>query len=276
MATAPSETEQKASAPSDQETVAAAAREQWIRSPENLRNRGRFLAIAVPGVVLLYGGGALATLGTRTLPVAGGIALALLGFGLLLWANVLRSQARASFYERQEKAAKEGVDSALEQLGDETDLRGLLRLNRRQMEAYEALTRRQAASSYRLSHVALAVGFGVVIAGAIGALSAHEATGKVAAAGLGAIGATISGFIARTYLRIYERTLVQLNHYFEQPLVSSYVLTAERLVDKMSPERRDDALARVIDELLGWRSSSAEASGSSPRGRGRSRTTEGA
>jgi hypothetical protein len=61
------------------------------------------------------------------------------------------------------------VDEAIEQLGDETDLRGLLRLNRSQMAAYEALTRRQAASSYRLSHVALAVGLVLIVSGATAA-----------------------------------------------------------------------------------------------------------
>jgi hypothetical protein len=102
------------------------------------------------------------------------------------------------------------------------------------------------------------VGLGVVIAGALGAVLADPAPAKAAAAGLAAIAAAIAGFIARTYLRIYERTLSQLNYYFEQPLVTSYVLTAERLIDKMSQERRDDAVEKVIEQLLAWRAQGLE------------------
>ena len=69
----------------------------------------------------------------------------------------------------------------------------------------------RSESSYRLSHVALAAGFAVVITGAITALIADEVASKIAAAALATVAATISGFIARTYLRIYERTLLQPN-----------------------------------------------------------------
>ena len=65
-----------------------------------------------------------------------------------------------------------------------------------------------------------------------------------------AIGSVVAGFISNTYLRVYERTLVQLNFYFQQPLVTSYVLTAERLADKMTGSQRDDAQKQIIDRVL--------------------------
>jgi hypothetical protein len=153
-------------------------------------------------------------------------------------------------------AARAEVEQAIDRIGSEVDLRDLLRVNRRQMEAYEVLTRRQAASSYRLSHLALAIGLAVVVTGSVWALRADETSTQVVAAALSTVAAAISGFIARTYLRIYERTLEQLNHYFEQPLVSSYVLTAERLIDKMGAEHRDGAYAKVVEELMDWRTPS--------------------
>jgi hypothetical protein len=205
----------------------------------------------------VYAGAALLVLtvadNDTTLEIAGSSALVLVGLGLIGAALALRSEARAAFYERQEQAARRGVDEALDELAVETDLPGLLRLNRRQMEQYETLTRRQASSSYRISHVALAVGLVGLIAGSVSAVVVDGESARIVAGALAVSAGAIASFVARTYLRIYERTLAQLNHYFEQPLVSSYILTAERLVDKMSPERRDDALADVVVNLLNWR-----------------------
>jgi Cyanobacterial TRADD-N associated 2-Transmembrane domain len=229
--------------------------ERWLASPEALRAR-QYIALLLPALILGYGGGALVVLGaqpraeSQTAKLALGVALILVGLGLTVFSIARRQEARAKFYERQERAARLGVDEALEEVQDVTDLPGLLRFNRRQMEAYESLTRRQAASSYRLSHIALAIGFALVVGGGAAAITASGTAAKVSAAGLAAIAAAVSGFLARTYLRIYERTLLQLNFYYEQPLVSSYVLTAERLVDKMGSDRRDDSLSRIIEELL--------------------------
>jgi hypothetical protein len=239
--------------------------EQWVRSPENLRTQPIFFLLATGGLMAAYGGIALTfTSRNSTAATVGGIALAVAGLVAGAIGFLRRSAARADFFERQERAAKVDVDQAIEQLGDETDLRGLLRLNRSQMAAYEALTRRQAASSYRLSHVALAVGLILIAGGAAAALFADGGATKAATAGLAAIAGTMSGFIARTYLRIYERTLLQLNYYFEQPLVSSYVLTAERLVAKMSETRRDEALDRIVHRLLYRLNTSFEAATKKP------------
>lgn len=231
-------------------------RERWRQSPENLTSRTRFLGLMLVGLLLVYAGIAAVVFssfdpyderGDGLLII--GSAAALIGFGVSLWALIQRSAIRAAFYERQDEAAKQGVDDAIQQLESDVDLPGLLLLNRRQMEAYESLTRRQAASSYRLSHVALAVGLLLVVAGSVAALLADADAAKAASAGLAAVAAAVSGYIARTYLRIYERTLSQLNYYFEQPLITSYVLTAERLVERMSETHRDDALARMVDQL---------------------------
>jgi hypothetical protein len=236
--------------------------EQWVRSPENLRSRGLYQAIVLPGAVFVYAGAALLALtiaqNDAAIEIAGSTAAVLVGLGLVGFALAHRSEARAAFYERQEQAARRGVDEALEDLGHETDLPGLLRLNRRQMEQYETLTRRQAASSYRLSHVALAVGLTVIIAGGVSAIVVNGESTRIVAASLAVAAGAISSFVANTYLRIYERTLLQLNRYFQQPLASSYILTAERLIDKMSPDRKDEALAKVIVELFAWRGDAPE------------------
>jgi hypothetical protein len=164
--------------------AAAFSRASDGRSPaptdRSKRSRTRYLVVSLFGALLVYsaiGLGVVASSENATRDsgsIAGIGVLGLVGVGLSFFAFQRRNEARAAFYERQEQAAKKGVDNALEELGGETDLRGLLRLNRSQMEAYEALTRRQADSAYRLSHVALAVGLVVVLAGAAGAMFASQ------------------------------------------------------------------------------------------------------
>jgi len=91
-----------------------------------------------------------------------GLVVAALGLGGLGYVALRRAEGRARLYE-QEQRDKRSVDQAFAEAKDLTEL---LRLNRQQMDAYEKLTRRQAESSYRLSHVALAAGLAVVIVGA--------------------------------------------------------------------------------------------------------------
>lgn len=64
------------------------------------------------------------------------------------------------------------------------------------------------------------------------------------------LGTAFSAYIAAIYLKVYHSTLAQLNYYFRQPLVNSYLLAAERLMGDMSSERRDDMRAKIIDAML--------------------------
>jgi hypothetical protein len=205
------------------------------------------------GIFLIYGGGVLSFLRRQDASTSRqiiGWTLALLGLALLFFATYRRQIERAALYERREQRAKEGVDEAIGQLRDVTDLPALIRINRQQMEQYEELTRRQANSSYRLSQGALGIGLALLAAGSIAALVTPESSSKAVVGALTAIGSVVAGFISNTYLRVYERTLVQLNFYFQQPLVTSYVLTAERLADKMTGSQRDDAQKQIIDRVL--------------------------
>ncbi|MBV9142684.1 MAG: hypothetical protein JO115_17525 [Pseudonocardiales bacterium] len=49
---------------------------------------------------------------------------------------------------------------------------------------------------------------------------------------------------------MYERSLQQLNRYFDQPLLNSYLLSAERIICEMEKSNRDSAYQRVLEQLL--------------------------
>ena len=73
-------------------------------------------------------------------------------------------------------------------------------------------------------------------------------TAKITTASLTAIAGMLSGYIGKTFLRVYERTQQQLTFFFQQPLINSYVLSAERLID--THLKKDQEVSRIIDRIL--------------------------
>jgi hypothetical protein len=85
-------------------------------------------------------------------------------------------------------------------------------------------------------------------------------TNKIAIASLTALGGALSGCISRTFLRVYERTLLQLNFFFQVALVSNSVLTAERRTTKMQRDSRDASYQKMIETVLAISTRSISAS----------------
>lgn len=154
----------------------------------------------------------------------------------------------------KEERARGAAAAAADALADATTLPSLIKANRQQMEAYDVLARSQAQTAFRNSQVAMGLGLLVLLSGAVVAIGTPDTTARITTASLSAIGGSLSGFIARTFLRTYHASLDQLNYYFQQPLVTSYLLSAERLIRSMSRAQRDPTFAllinRVIDVLI--------------------------
>jgi len=177
--------------------------------------------------------------------------------------------------ERTDQARARQAQDAL--LADFREVRGvpelaeLMDFNERQMRVYQELSTSQARSSYRRSQFAFVIGLALIGGAIAAAFAGHDATTKVAAGGVAGLGGAFSAYISATYLRVYERTLDQLNFYYRQPLVNSYLLTAERLADGMSPEKRDAAYDELLREVLGC-ARAPEPSGGRRNGADTSRT----
>lgn len=123
--------------------------------------------------------------------------------------------------------------------------------NRKSLATYQELTRRQATSSYRIAQVAIFVGFLLLTAGAVLALTSDNVTAQVIVGSLAALGSAISGYIAATSMKMHQRAQAQMNFYYAQPLVQSYILEAERLCKDLSEDgRRDKSLEKIIDRTL--------------------------
>ncbi|MFD7935859.1 hypothetical protein ACFV4T_15280 [Streptomyces sp. NPDC059755] len=132
------------------------------------------------------------------------------------------------------------------------DLQNLIVLNREQMKRYDDIATQQAKMAGRSSNIAMGVGFAALITGAILALRVPSDTAKVVVASLAAVGTAVSTFISKTFFEAQKRAMSQMNYYFEQPLVMSYMLAAERVSNGLEEDagRHRDLIASVVRRML--------------------------
>lgn len=228
----------------------------WEQSAERARVRSRRR-------MLLAVGGFLAAMAFLTysqvwnnvkgeyntdLAAAAGV-LALVGLGACVAGWFQFQEAHADFLQQ---AQRQRVDAAIEQLQNSMELADLFRLNQRQIDAYHDLTKAQAAHSYRNSQLAMGIGFLVLVAGSVVAIMTRDDTAKIVVGALASMGAAISGYVGATFMRAHNESLAQLNFYFRQPLVNSYLLTAERLAAKVqdSPEVFQRTYSLMIEHVM--------------------------
>lgn len=183
---------------------------------------------------------------------AASIATSVAAFTLALVWYARWATAVGAFRDRLDQERAEALravrDAAAPRI--EGELTQLLEANRALLDDYQRPVRAQARTSYLLSQVAIVIGLLVLLAGIGITLAANTGSAQLGVAGITAVGAAVSGYIARTFLRVYERAQDQLNFYFREPLVTSYLLAAERLAEKLEGERRADAYAGMVREIV--------------------------
>lgn len=177
-------------------------------------------------------------------------AFAIFGTSIVLVILGLRPHNGVYQAERREAEARGELDKAFDSLSGTDDLLGLMRTNRKQMDAYDAQARRQGMSSHRASLAAMVVGLAFVGIGLTVALLADEPSTKYAAAIIVAVGTATGGYIAQTFIRVNTTAQDHVRFYFQQPLVQSYLLTAERIVAQMPEAARAKQYERLVETAL--------------------------
>jgi hypothetical protein len=193
-----------------------------------------------------YGGGvssALWVASITTTVVTGVVATTLYA----RWATALGEFQDRGDRERSAELRAERDEAAP---ATEEELTRLVNANRALLDEYQRPVRAQARTSYTYAQIAICVGLVVLVSGIVITLTANEDSARLSVAGLTAVGAAMSAYIARTFLRVYERAQDQLNFYFREPLVTSYLLTAERLAEKLTGELRNQAYAGMVSEIV--------------------------
>ncbi|MFD9814456.1 hypothetical protein [Streptomyces sp. NPDC059080] len=122
----------------------------------------------------------------------------------------------------------------------------------RRLDHYHEIALRQASRSFRNAQIAMGLGFVLLVAFVFMALRASTTAGSVVAGGLGAVAATLAGYVSRTFIRSQETAAGHLRAYFDQPLEFSRYLAAERLIAEaeLSEGQRGEMLATLIEAMV--------------------------
>jgi hypothetical protein len=230
---------------------------QWEGSSARTKARARLFVCGVVAVVFLSGAGALGIL-TATNDIGVGFsagyggALCLMAVGAITVGIYWYASALARFLDARELATAVTESSQEEQTERDKDLDELLRLNRTQMQAYQTLSRGQQRSAFRSSLIALFAGLVVLVGGIVIVVVVNGDTSKVAVAGVAGLGGALSSYIAGTYLKLHQEASSQLRFFSDQPIVTSYIYEAERLVTKLPKGNSQTATYNaVIRDILG-------------------------
>lgn len=181
--------------------------------------------------------------------------LAIAAAGVLIgaaWVPYL--SARAAFWERRKATAAARVDRAIRDLGagePKLSLPKLYELNRRQLDQYQELTRKQETSAYRLAQLASFVALAVLVAGLAVSLSSESSIDKYVGGGLSGLGAALSAFLAATFFKSHRQASKQLNRYYLEPQRTGRLLAAERIA-ALDPGIAPAILSELVAALMSW------------------------
>ncbi|WP_274029437.1 TRADD-N-associated membrane domain-containing protein [Streptomyces sp. MMBL 11-1] len=148
------------------------------------------------------------------------------------------------------KHQKEYEKEALDKLKKSTELATLMELNQGQIKDYHTIVTNQADKSFRSSQTAMAIGIAMLVGCLISGFYVDAAQLRWFVAAVAAISSTMAAFLNRTYLSMYRDSIAQLNRYFDQPVLNSYYLTAERLSESLGPEAQHEVRRHIIVEVL--------------------------
>ncbi|MCW2529682.1 MAG: hypothetical protein JWM76_4542 [Pseudonocardiales bacterium] len=167
------------------------------------------------------------------------IAIALQAMGLLAvaYAVVPYVAAKNAYRTMTQATASALVSIALKDACDAEHplaLPKLFELNRRQLDEYQAVSRRQQALAFQGAQTASIVAFVVLVAGVIVAITTGTSTEKYITGGLTAVGALLSAFLAQTFFKSVDNANQQQNLYYRDPQQTGRLLGVERIIENLS------------------------------------------
>ncbi|MFJ4097836.1 TRADD-N-associated membrane domain-containing protein [Amycolatopsis japonica] len=184
-----------------------------------------------------------------TLVIVAGVLIYISAGGYLVRINYDKTRRR--FIEREMYVYRAlSIRRAAAKVEDALSLANLYVFNRTLMTDYHSITKGQSEKSFRYSQMASFVGLAVLVSGAVVTVMSTPTLTKIAVASLAGLGAGVSGYISKTFLRSHELAISQLNNFFRQPLVSNYLLMAERLANGLSGEVKSEAHLEIIRKII--------------------------
>ena len=232
-----------------------------------IRRRFPSYVSAFGALLLAVGGGVDITgfLGSRSTPgvdVARLLGWIAVGGGVVgaVWSFTPYLSARQAYRQWRLALAAARVDAALAKAcegvphGKALQLPDLFQLNRRQLDEYQLITRKQQKSAFLWAQVAIGVAFAVLVGGILVAVSGSSNVEKYIAGGLSGLGSLLSTFVATTFFRSASEANRQMNRYYLEPQRTGRLLASERLIDTVQswPEDRETLLSTIVTTVMGW------------------------
>jgi predicted cobalt transporter CbtA len=204
------------------------------------------------------------------LTIFGGVGLCIGMFWLAIARIIRRSRLEQIIPEGSDEQGTSQDKTAAEDPRDR---------NQRRIEEYNKIAWSQARGSYRNSQIAMSIGLALLVAGVITTIRQSQTSAQLVVGGLTGLGSAVSAYLGATFIRIYNEAVNQMNYYYGQPLVTSYLLEAERMSKALEKvDTRDKVMERVIDATLAGAAEAGEAlspnTGREKTGRLRSRTKQ--
>lgn len=148
------------------------------------------------------------------------------------------------------KAERERHQQALDQLKRTTELATLMELNQDQIKTYHDIVTEQADKSFKSARNAMGIGLALLVAATFTGVKVPIEEIRWFIGALAFFSTVFSAYLSRTYLMLYRESISQLNRYFDQPVLNSFYLTAERLAGGLSGETANRVRQQIIDQVL--------------------------
>jgi hypothetical protein len=170
--------------------------------------------------------------------------------------EIMRLKAREATRQAEKAQEERERETASGVTGEDVRAR-----NQRRIDEYNQIAWDQARGSYRNSQVAMAIGLALLVSGVVTTILESHTAAQLVVGGLTGLGSAVSAYLGATFIRAYNEAINQMNYYYGQPLVHSYLLEAERM--SMSPEidesARNKVMVKVIDATLAGAAEAAKA-----------------
>ena len=119
--------------------------------------------------------------------------------------------------------------------------------NNDEIKEYFKISKRHAKSSYTFAIISCIIGIVILCFSVYSIFFVKDMELSIVTILSGAITEVIAG----TVLWVHNKSALQLNHYYSALHENEKFLSAVNLVDKLSPEKRDDAYLEIIKKQIG-------------------------
>lgn len=141
-------------------------------------------------------------------------------------------------------------DLAARLKGNETDFGSLWGITQERITLYHGIATRQASRSFMSTQLATVAGFVLIVVFGVVAAQATTPTAAIAAGAVGVVGAGLSAYISKTFMKSQSDASVQLQSFFMQPVEFTRLLAAERLLENLDPAEKSAAVQQIITAMM--------------------------